>query len=77
MLMTKDQVKSAAMQLDPGDREALAEELLLSIDQQQSNELDAAWLAEVQRRDALFLAGGNAPKSVDEVIDRLLSKARS
>jgi len=75
MLMTKDQVKLAAMQLDPIDREMLAEELLLSIDQRQSAEIDAAWLAELKRRDAEFVAGRVEAKAVDEVINRLLSKS--
>jgi putative addiction module component (TIGR02574 family) len=75
MVMTKDQVKSAAMQLDPIERESLAEELLLSIDQQESAEIDAAWLAEVKRRDAEFIAGRASAKPVDDVINRLLAKS--
>jgi len=55
--MTKEQVKSAALQLDPSERQALAEELLLSIDGEQSSTIDAAWLDEVRRRDDDFSAG--------------------
>ena len=77
MLMTQDQVKSAAMQLEPHERETLAEELLLSIDQQQSEEIDAAWLIEIRRRDSEFRAGNVEAKPVGEVINRLLSKSSS
>jgi hypothetical protein len=34
--MTEEQLKPAALQLDPSDHEALAEELLLSIDAEQN-----------------------------------------
>jgi putative addiction module component (TIGR02574 family) len=76
MLWTKDQIKTAALNLDPGEREALAEELLLSIDDADRESIDAAWLAEARRRDADFAAGKTSAKPADEVIDRLKSKVR-
>jgi hypothetical protein len=57
MTLTKDQIKAAALKLDPAEREALAEELLLSIDATQREEVDAAWLAESRQRDEEFRAG--------------------
>ena len=74
MLLTKDQIKSAAMELDPVEREALAEELLLSITSGQRESIDAVWLAEVRRRDAMFSHGNITGRPVDEVIARLRAK---
>jgi putative addiction module component (TIGR02574 family) len=74
MSLTRDQIKDAAMQLDPAEREALAEELLLSIDGVEREAIDAAWLAEAHRREASFVAGTTGAKPVDEVIRRLRSK---
>jgi len=76
MTMTKDQVKSAALQLDPSEREALAEELLLSIDGTERSAIDAAWLDEARRRDEAFRSGRTSAKSVDDVIARLTNKDR-
>jgi putative addiction module component (TIGR02574 family) len=76
MSMTKEQVRSAALQLDPSDREALAEELLLSIDAEQASAIDAAWLDEVRRRDEAFIAGRTSAKPASEVIERLNARAR-
>jgi len=75
MTLTKEQIKSAAMKLDPADREALAEELLLSIDEQDRQAIDAAWLAEVKRRDVQFQAGKTVAKPFDQIIDRLKGRA--
>lgn len=47
----------AAFELDPSDRESLAEELLLSIGNADRDAIDAAWLAEAHRRDAAFAKG--------------------
>jgi len=76
MGMTKEQVRSAALQLDPLDREALAEELLLSIDGEQSSAIDAAWLEEARRRDEDFLAGRTSGRPVGDVIGRLNAKGQ-
>ncbi len=76
MSLTREQIRSAALQLDPTEREALAEELLRSISGDQSEAIDAAWLTEVHRRDAEFVAGKTGAKPVDEVLNRLESKAR-
>jgi hypothetical protein len=77
MTLTIDQIKTAALKLDRAQREALAEELLLSIGGAERQAIDAAWLAEARRRDADFLAGKTGAKPVDEVIDRLGGKARA
>jgi hypothetical protein len=75
MTLTKEQIRTAAMELDAVEREALAEELLLSISGEDRASVDAAWLAEVQRRDNAFRSRQTPAKPVDEVIDRLMKKA--
>jgi hypothetical protein len=70
--MTKEQIKTAALELDPVERQALAEEILLSIAGGERNAIDAAWLAEARRRDS----GKPRGKPVEQVIDRLQNKSR-
>ena len=77
MTLTRDQIKAAALRLAPADREALAEELLLSIDEADRNAIETAWLGEARRRDADFAAGRITAKPAGQVIDRLLRKARA
>jgi putative addiction module component (TIGR02574 family) len=76
MPLTREQIKSAALSLDPAEREVLAEELLLSLSDVDQAEIDAAWLAEAHRRDADYAAGKTTAKPVDEVLARLQAKAR-
>jgi hypothetical protein len=71
MPLTKDQIKEAALQLNPGDRETLAEDLLLSITEQERSAMDAAWLAEVHRRDASPLMVGKNARTMESVLDGL------
>jgi putative addiction module component (TIGR02574 family) len=72
---TKEQIKDAALRLEPAEREALAEELLLSVGPAERGQIDAAWLAEVRRRDAAYRDGNVAAKPVNEVIERLRKNA--
>ena len=74
-MMTRQQIKTAAMELDPAERDALAEELLLSIGDAEREAVEAAWLAEARRRDAAFARGEMGAKPVDEVLARLAAKA--
>jgi putative addiction module component (TIGR02574 family) len=74
-MSTLKEIKDAALKLDPVEREMLAEELLLSVSGSDRDAIDAAWLAEAQRRDADFAAGRTGAKPVEEVIARLLKKA--
>jgi hypothetical protein len=75
MSMTREQLKLHAMQLDPVERETLAEELLLSIDDTARADIDNAWLAEAHRRHALSQQRPAALKPVEEVLHRLQNKA--
>jgi Putative addiction module component len=72
--MTRQQIKLAAMQLEPAEREALAEELLLSVSEADRAEIDAAWLQEAKKRDS-----AEAPEfsPVDQVLQRLKNKPRA
>jgi putative addiction module component (TIGR02574 family) len=76
MQLSKDQIRSASLQLGPAEREALAEELLLSIEPAEAEAIDAAWLDEARRRDEAFYAGTTHAKPVEDVIQRLLNKSR-
>jgi putative addiction module component (TIGR02574 family) len=76
MPVTIEQARSVAMQINASDREALAEELLQSVSEQESAAIDQAWLEEVRRRDSGFAAGRTKAKGVDEVVARILSKGR-
>jgi putative addiction module component (TIGR02574 family) len=73
--MTKEQIKSEAMHLEPSEREELAEELLLSIDGPDREAIDAAWLDEARRRDAAYAANRTHVRPVNEVLERLYKKA--
>jgi putative addiction module component (TIGR02574 family) len=76
MPLTKEQIKTAAMQLDPAEREALAEELLLSISESERQEIDTAWLAESHRRYQAFLKGEEEAAPNDEVVAQIRNSAR-
>ena len=76
MPLTREEIKSAAMALDPAERELLAEELMLSLSEADREAVEQAWLAEVRRRDAAFERGETGTKPVQEVIDRLMRRAR-
>lgn len=73
--MTREQIRSAALELDASDREALAEELLLSIGHADRDSIDAAWLAEAHQRDQAFRNGTTTARPVDEVIARIKHRA--
>jgi hypothetical protein len=76
MSITKEQVRLAAFQLNSLDRQALAEELLLSISGEESAAIDAEWLQETRRRDKDFAEGRTSAQPADAVIHRLLAKGR-
>ena len=76
MSLTREQVLTEALSLDPTEREALAEELLLSLHEPDREAIDAAWLAETRSRDDAFRRGEVGAMPVDEAIARILAKAR-
>ena len=76
MTLSREQIRAAALELDPADREALAEELLLSVGADEREAIDKAWLQEACRRDAALISGKTSAAPVDEVLDRLQQKGR-
>jgi putative addiction module component (TIGR02574 family) len=76
MTMTKEEVKNAAMELNPIEREELAEELFRSLPDLNQEEIDAAWLEEIHRRSKEYEEGRVTAKPVDEVIARIRASAR-
>jgi hypothetical protein len=77
MALTKEQIRTAAMELDPVEREALAEELMLSVGEGDREAIEAAWLTEAQRRSAAFDRGETGERDVDEVIARIRNGKRA
>ena len=77
MSLTKEQIKTAALELAPAEREALAEELLLSIAESERDAVEAASLADARRRDAAYRRGEVGAKPVADVIARLTGRAGS
>lgn len=71
MAMTRDQIRNAAMSLSPAERQKLAEELLLSVTDEEQDVIDAAWLDEVRRRDEEFTAGQSTSRPVEEILSKL------
>jgi putative addiction module component (TIGR02574 family) len=74
--MTRQQLLSEAMSLETEEREALAEELLLSLDEPSRARLDAAWLEECHARHAAYERGEVKSMPVDQVIANILSRDR-
>jgi hypothetical protein len=71
MTLTKDQIKEAALHLDPRDREALAEDLLLSVTAEDRESIDASWLQEVRRRDSSPMTVGINARTMESVLTLL------
>lgn len=59
------------MQLDAVEREALAEELLLSLSEDEREEIDAAWLEEAKRRHKAFLDAKGTANSVEDAVSAI------
>jgi len=76
MAMTKEQLLAAALELPPLEREEVAETLLGSLGNRTRAEIDAAWLAECERRDAAYKRGELTTSPVDEAIERIRSRVR-
>ncbi len=71
--MTIQEIRAEAMKLSAIEREMLAQDLLLSSDPVQQ-EIDAAWLAEVERRNAEYEKNPDLALDVEEVLGRLRNK---
>ena len=74
MPMTRNQILAEALALAPADREAVAQELLLSLSDAECDAIEQAWLTEAHRRDAAFARGQMGSVPVDEAIARVLAR---
>jgi putative addiction module component (TIGR02574 family) len=74
--MTKEQLLAAVMELPPLEREEIAGALFESLGDAKRAEIDAAWLAECDRRDAAYERGELTTSPVDEAIERIRSRVR-
>ena len=68
MLDTREQIRNAALNLAPGEREMLAEELLRSVSPVECAAIDDAWRIELRQRDNAYRHGAMATKSLDDVL---------
>jgi len=70
MSLTIEQIKAAAMELDPVEREVLGYDLLVSVGRIDPAAIEASWLAEAHRREELYKAGNLKTYSLDELLER-------
>ena len=76
MAYTKEQLLAAALELEPSEREALAEQLMLSLPPIDP-EIEKALIKEAARRQAKYEAGETSAIPVEEVLARLSHKGKS
>lgn len=75
MISPVRELEAAALALPVEDRARLAERLLESLDEE-AQEIEAAWVAEVQDRLARFRAGELKARPVEEVMAEARKRAR-
>ena len=75
--MTVDELKRAAMHLDPTERASLARELLVSLDDLSEPEVERLWLEEAERRRLLVEAGETRLVPMDEVFAQARARRAS
>jgi putative addiction module component (TIGR02574 family) len=69
-----DAILGTALALPPDERAWLAEELIASLDQRQSAEIEAAWAAEIERRIAEVESGEVEAVSWEDARARIRAK---
>ena len=70
VLMKRDKVEQEALSLPPEERARLAQKLLLSLDSQQAQSAEDAWLTEAVNRARDIDSGTVTPIDADEVRKR-------
>ena len=75
MISPVRELEAAALALPPEDRARLAERLLLSLDDE-AEEIEAAWIAEVQDRLARYRSGELDARPIEEVMAEARKRAR-
>jgi putative addiction module component (TIGR02574 family) len=76
MSPTATKLLAEVLKLDPSEREALAEEALRSLSPFDQQSIDAAWLAEVLRRDSALKSGMITAAPLADVVARFAAKDR-
>jgi len=76
MLMTVEQLRRAALALDPSLRASLAHDLLNSLESLSDAEIEQLWVEEAVRRNAELDAGTAGSISAEEAIARARARRR-
>jgi adenylate cyclase len=76
MLMTVEQLRRAALALDPSSRAILAHDLLNSLESLSDAEIEQLWVEEAVRRNAELDAGTAGSISAEEAIARARARRR-
>ena len=71
---TISEIEAAALNLDTDARAALAEKLLLSLEDLSQEEIDRLWVEEALRRDAELDAGTAKARDADDVFRDALAR---
>ena len=74
---TAEEVLSAALELEPGDRAKVASELLASLDDAEEPDASRLWVAEIERRVREIDSGAVKLIPWPEVRARVLARLRS
>ena len=74
MSRTTEELLDSAMTLSAKERADLAAELLASLDGEPDAEVEAAWVAEIERRAERVRSGDASGSSWEEVHQRLRSR---
>ena len=74
--MSKEQIIEGALLLEEGDRELLAERLLLSIDHSPPEEIERLWMEEIEKRLENMRAGNMTYYNGEKVLNELLAQLR-
>ncbi len=74
--MSVDELKAAALRLDPEARADLARELLASLDGLNEAEADKLWVDEAIRRDEELDSGAARAYPADEVLNRARARRK-
>ena len=71
-----EELITKAMVLPAEHRAELAELLIQSLEEQDTQEITSAWLAEIQRRDQEIRAGAAVTKPADQVLREARAQLR-
>ncbi len=74
--MQVDELKTEALRLSARDRAKLAQELLLSLDEEVDPDAEQMWLDEAERRYAAYKRGEMTARPVDQAIRDIRAKLK-